>query len=76
MPLPRELQREVDNAWVSTGCSNTSKVGCVKVITVVDEIRVVQNIDERRLQLALDCFSDRNTFRQTHVDVEVTRTVQ
>lgn len=74
--LPRDFEGEVDNAWASTCSCDTSEAGRVKVVTVIDEVRMVQHIDERRLQFGLHSFSDRNAFHETGVDVKECRSVE
>lgn len=74
--LPRDFGREVDNARASTLRRDTSEAGRVKGLTVIDEVRVVQDIDERRLQFALDSFSDRDALNETRVDIEEPRSVE
>ena len=74
--LPRKLQREVDNAWATTLRRDTAEAGRVKRLTVVDEIRIVENVDERRLEFALDCFSNRDALHEARVHVEETRTIE
>ena len=47
--LKLRIERKVDNAVVSTRCSDPPK-GCrVEVLGVIDEIRVVEGVNKRRL---------------------------
>ena len=67
---------EVDNTRISALAGDASEAGRVKVLRGVDEVWIVQNIQERRLQLTFNSFSNRNALHEARVNVEVIRTIE
>src|SRR4029434_3058400 len=74
--LPRRLEGEVDDAGVATRRGDAAKAGRVEVLCVVDEVRVVEHVDERRLQLQLDPLGDGQALDEARVADEVLRPVE
>ncbi len=72
--LERQLSDKVNIAWVATLRGDQTERGRIKILIRDNEIGMVQNVDERGLDLKPNSFRDRDPLRQADVEVEVTRT--
>ena len=69
--LKPETALKVDDPLATSRCSNSTKTRRVKRCVAKVEVRIVQNVDERRLDFKADTFADRESFCGAHVKIEV-----
>ena len=74
--LEPQLSDKVYTTRVSTLSGNQTERGRIEILSTENEIRMVQDIDGRGLDLKPDSFRDRYPLRHTEVEVEVPRAVE
>ena len=61
---------EVNNPLATSRRCDSTEAGRVKLRVAESEIRIVQNIDERRLDFETDALSNRKSLYSAHVEIE------
>src|SRR5216684_1234080 len=74
--LEPQLSDKVHIAWVATLGGDQTKRGRIKILIRENEIRMVQNVDGRGLDLKPNSFRDPDPLRHTNVDIGVNRAVE
>src|SRR5689334_8650766 len=74
--LEAKLPDEVYVACCSTLRSDQTEGGRIEIRVAVHEVRMVQDVDGRHLNLEPDSFGDWNSLRHTQVEVKVIRTIE
>ena len=69
-PLEPQTTLEVNDPLATSCRSDATKAGRVKRCVAKGEVRIVQNVDERRLDFKADPFTNRESLCGAHVKIE------